>query len=117
MIAVWTASPAEVHWANPASHMKATAAAHARVGVANYLDKLVLVTWVDSSGTDAVWSSIEAARERSILESQTVGWVVKHTKREICLVASLIYEGGKIDQIAGEMHIPTKCIKEIKALQ
>ena len=79
--------------------------------------KLVLVDWHDSRGVGASWSRISDVKDDGICKMQSVGWLVKKTKKHICIMPHVGIEDDGDDQGCGEMHIPRSCIDSIVALK
>ena len=74
--------------------------------------KLVLVEWIDSRGVGQHWSQIANLSEKPC-KMKSVGWLVKDTKKYICIAPHVGFEKDNDNQCCGEMYIPKKCIKNI----
>jgi hypothetical protein len=73
---------------------------------------LVRVRWVDSSGVGA-WECMDSKAKRKPLPCETVGWVVRHTKRAIELATTRTRDK---EQVHGCFTIPVVAIKGITRL-
>lgn len=78
--------------------------------------QLLLIEWVDSRGAGPRWHYASEIADDKLCKMQSVGWVIKHSKEEICIAPHLGLEDDGDHQVCGEMHIPMVCIIKIKKL-
>ena len=85
--------------------------------------KLVMIDWVDSSSVASgrVWSSIEDVTEEGTIASllcRSVGWLVVDNKDSKTIIAHQAFGGreNKLNQVAGDMTIPSCAIVKMKVL-
>ena len=77
--------------------------------------ELVLVNWVDSRGVGQEWSVVSDINE-GVCKMQSVGWVLKKTKKQICIAPHVGLEKDGDHQVCGEMHIPMSCVRSVVKL-
>lgn len=79
-----------------------------------YKNKLVCIEWLDHCNySTSIWRATDEYKELKPLTVQTVGWVVKETKKHIIVVSTLYPEG---DKAFGDMCIIKSSINFIKPL-
>ena len=76
------------------------------------LDKLVEVTWADSSSRSGWDRAGVYADSAQPLECRTAGYLFRRTEYEICIVQN-VTEHGHVDMM---MTIPFTCVRSIRNL-
>lgn len=81
---------------------------------------LVYIEWEDShSMTGSTWKGITDARESGpCIVCQSVGWLISDTKSHKTIVGSVSHGGydRSINQVSGDMTIPTSAIRKLVRL-
>jgi len=75
--------------------------------------EIVEVEWTDA-GTNAHETTLEEAKEGSIVQALTVGYLVKEDEEQVVL---LMTQFPEIQDVKFRWEIPRSCIKSIRKLQ
>jgi hypothetical protein len=81
------------------------------------LGALLLIRWQDSCASDLGWSFTDRLGKMRPVLIETVGWVVKRTKKQVTLAQNVggLEKGGH-PQVCCLMTIPVGCIVMEQAL-
>ena len=78
--------------------------------------QLVLIKWQDSAQPVAAWQYISDIDDRSVVECQSVGFLI-HDDDSVKVLAPNVGDfDGAHAQASGIIRIPTKCVTEIRRL-
>lgn len=85
--------------------------------------KLVMIDWVDASScrSGGAWVDVETAKsetEAAALRIKSVGWLLVDGKDSKVIVAHQSFGGPgyALNQVSGDMTIPTSAIRKMKVL-
>lgn len=82
------------------------------------MDRLVLVTWLDSFGCSSSWAEIERPLVApKPITCRSVGWLLHSDEQCVVIVPHIARDSGStVEQGCGDMTIPTVAVVSIEDL-